>query len=60
ISWVTRIFLFMEWSTGLWVVEPHFDALQCQLTSVIHIDTILHSAHLIPVYGPKFIPSNFA
>ncbi|KAF8986113.1 hypothetical protein BDQ17DRAFT_1493098 [Cyathus striatus] len=38
-------------NTGLWMVEPHFDALQCRLTSVIHVDTILRSAHLIPVFG---------
>ncbi|KAF8997257.1 hypothetical protein BDQ17DRAFT_1391906 [Cyathus striatus] len=45
-------------NTGLWMVEPHFDAFQRRLTSVIHIDTILRSAHLIPVYGPRFIPSH--
>ncbi|KAF9007622.1 hypothetical protein BDQ17DRAFT_1389069 [Cyathus striatus] len=45
-------------NTGLWMVEPHFDALQRCLTSVIHIDTILCGAHLIPVYGPSFIPYN--
>ncbi|KAF8992148.1 hypothetical protein BDQ17DRAFT_1392882 [Cyathus striatus] len=45
-------------NTGLWMVEPHFDALQRRLTSVIHVDTILRSAHLIPVFGRRFIPSH--
>ena len=34
---------------GLWRVEPDCDARGRHRSSVIHIDTILHSAHLIGV-----------
>ncbi|KAG1849733.1 hypothetical protein F4604DRAFT_1883752 [Suillus subluteus] len=40
---------------GMWMVEPEFDANGQCLTSVVHLDTILRPAHLIPVYGNHFI-----
>ncbi|KAF8806107.1 hypothetical protein BYT27DRAFT_7224463 [Phlegmacium glaucopus] len=30
-----------------------------QLCSVIHLDSILHGAHLLPIFGHKFLPINF-
>ncbi|KAG1840904.1 hypothetical protein DFJ58DRAFT_718262 [Suillus subalutaceus] len=42
-------------NTGMWMVEPEFDANGQRLTSVVHLDTILRPAHLIPVYGNHFI-----
>ncbi|KAG1842603.1 hypothetical protein F4604DRAFT_1884713 [Suillus subluteus] len=42
-------------NTGMWMVEPEFDANGQRLTSVVHLDTILCPAHLIPVYGDHFI-----
>lgn len=45
--------------TGLWRVRPDHgtNGARRRLESIIHVDTILRSAHLIPVYG-KFTPRN--
>ena len=42
--------------TGMWIVEPDWDCNGQRLTSIIHIDTAVCSAHLLPVYGSAFIP----
>ncbi|KAG1874100.1 hypothetical protein C8R48DRAFT_745984 [Suillus tomentosus] len=42
-------------NTGMWMVEPEFDANGQCLISVIHLDTILRPAHLIPVYSNDYI-----
>ncbi|KAK0435379.1 hypothetical protein EV421DRAFT_2011156 [Armillaria borealis] len=39
--------------TGLWVVKP--DA----IISVVHLDSLLRGAHLIPVYGSHLVPFKF-
>ncbi|KAF8900409.1 hypothetical protein CPB84DRAFT_1680498, partial [Gymnopilus junonius] len=41
--------------TGMWMVEPDFNALGKQAQSVIHLGSILHCAHLMPVAGNVFI-----
>lgn len=45
--------------TGMWRVKPDFDQQQQRVCSVIHIDSILRAAHLLPVFGKKIIPENF-
>lgn len=43
--------------TGMWIVEPEFDTqTHGRLMSVIHLDTIMRNAHLLPVYGSAFVP----
>lgn len=42
-------------NTGMWMVEPEYNAEGDHLVSVIHLDTILCSAHLIPIYGSHFL-----
>jgi hypothetical protein len=42
--------------TGMWVVEPDMDARGQRVTAVVHIDSVVRGAHLLPVYGPAFIP----
>ena len=45
--------------TGMWMVHPDIDQHQHQhVLSVIHINSILHAAHLIGVCGSSFIPDN--
>jgi hypothetical protein len=41
--------------TGMWIVEPDWDERGQRITSIVHIDTAVRGAHLIPVYGPKEI-----
>ena len=45
--------------TGLWRVELDYDERGQRTCSVIHIDTILRSAHLIGVAGPQLLPKHF-
>ncbi|THG93454.1 hypothetical protein EW026_g7789 [Hermanssonia centrifuga] len=45
--------------TGMWVVEPDYTADGSSLYGVVHLDTILRAAHLIPVFGDAIIPANF-
>ena len=45
--------------TGMWVVKPEADRHGERLTTVVHLDSILRGAHLIPVYGSSFIPPPF-
>ncbi|KAG1871596.1 hypothetical protein F4604DRAFT_1881075 [Suillus subluteus] len=44
--------------TGMWVVELELleDGAHC--VSVIHLDSIFRAAHLIPVFGGDFVPTN--
>ncbi|CAK5264834.1 unnamed protein product [Mycena citricolor] len=41
---------------GMWMVEPDLDARRRRVLDVIHIDSILRGAHLVPIFGKKFIP----
>lgn len=46
-------------STGMWMVEPEVDEDGFQTSDVVHTDCILRGAHLIGVYGDRFIPRGF-
>lgn len=41
--------------TGMWIVEKEYDHRGDPYTSVIHIDSILRAAHLIPVFGTRAV-----
>jgi len=56
VHWFERIGNDPDEGTGMWRVEPQVDDHGSRYTSVIHVDTILRAAHLIPVYGHDFIP----
>lgn len=45
-------------STGMWIIRPDRTR-GMQDKSVLHLDTFLHAAHLIPVYGHQTMPLNF-
>ena len=42
--------------TGMWIVEPDLDTNHKRITSVIHLDCIVRSAHLLAVCGEQFLP----
>ncbi|KAJ7666342.1 hypothetical protein B0H17DRAFT_951049 [Mycena rosella] len=48
-------------NVGMWRVEPDLDGRRHhdRFMDIIHIDTILRSAHLIGIYGDKFLPRHF-
>lgn len=45
--------------TGMWVVEPELDNAGQRECSVIHLDTIVRSTHLIGSYGSSSLPRSF-
>lgn len=55
IHWFTRTDEDPDEDTGMWIVEPESTEEGDQNISVVHLDTILRAAHLIPVYGEEFI-----
>ncbi|KAF7334397.1 hypothetical protein MVEN_02268800 [Mycena venus] len=44
---------------GMWMVEPDLDHRRRRIVDIIHIDSILRGAHLIPIYGDKPLPRGF-
>ncbi|KAJ6556913.1 hypothetical protein B0H10DRAFT_1847268 [Mycena sp. CBHHK59/15] len=44
---------------GMWMVEPDLDGRGQRVMDIIHIDSTLRGAHLIPIYGDTFIPHHF-
>ncbi|KAK0437733.1 uncharacterized protein EV420DRAFT_1280535 [Desarmillaria tabescens] len=47
-------------TTGMWVVKPDYQGRnQCPWISIIHLDSLVHGAHLLPVFGPRPMPLNF-
>ncbi|KAI6013170.1 hypothetical protein BKA83DRAFT_4466263 [Pisolithus microcarpus] len=40
---------------GMWMVRPTHSANNSPFFNVIHLDTIYRAAHLIPIYGTRFI-----
>ena len=45
--------------TGLWRVIPDYNVTGRRMCSVIHVDTILRSAHIIGVAGSEMLPIRF-
>jgi len=44
--------------TGMWVVEPDFHPDGSAFRAVIHLDSILRAAHLIPIFGQDTISTD--
>ncbi|KAF8871508.1 hypothetical protein BD779DRAFT_1453918 [Infundibulicybe gibba] len=44
--------------TGMWRVVPEMKHGE-RVVSVLHLDTFLRGAHLLPVFGDDFLPHNF-
>ncbi|KAH7905240.1 hypothetical protein BJ138DRAFT_1138338 [Hygrophoropsis aurantiaca] len=58
VHWFARISDEPDENTGMWKVQPQFNDDKSAEISIIHIDTIFRAAHLIPVYGSKFVPKS--
>ena len=44
-------------TTGMWIVEPDTSDDDGEtLTSIIHLNTVLRAAHLLPVFGSEHVP----
>jgi len=55
IHWFSRVGDGPDEDIGLWVVKPDFDDDGKPDLAIIHIDTIIRAAHLIPVYDSQYI-----
>ena len=56
IQWYSDVSNAPNEDTRMWVIEPDFSDDGSHFSTIIHIDSIMRGAHLIPVYGPDFIP----
>ncbi|KAG1846538.1 hypothetical protein F4604DRAFT_1884154 [Suillus subluteus] len=41
--------------TGMWMVRPACGTNNAPIYNIIHVDSIYHAAHLIPIYGRRFL-----
>ncbi|KAK7684404.1 hypothetical protein QCA50_012351 [Cerrena zonata] len=59
IEWFEPVVNNPDELTGMWVVEPEFDGDGIRECAIIHLDSIVRAAHLIPVYGVDSLPPFF-
>jgi hypothetical protein len=55
IHWFSHVRDEPDEDTGLWVLKPDFDNDSKPDLAIIHVDTIIRAAHLIPVYDSQYI-----
>ena len=58
IQWYTTISDGPDKDTGMWIVQPDFNANCKHELAVVHLHSILRGAHLIPIYGQEHLPSD--
>jgi hypothetical protein len=58
VDWFSRMGRSRDSEMGMWKVRPDIRQGQC-LCSVIHLDSFLCGAHLLPIFGKIFLPINF-
>ena len=58
VEWFSTIGRTRDHETGMWKVRPDIRQGQ-RLRSVIHLNSILHGAHLLLNFGHNFLPTNF-
>ena len=54
VHWFSRVAESADEGTGMWVVESDLDEGK-PLTAIIHLDTIVRAAHLLPVFKDGFV-----
>ncbi|KAJ6454819.1 hypothetical protein C8R45DRAFT_1188893 [Mycena sanguinolenta] len=58
VEWFKEIGRSPDVCTGMWVVEPEHRG-RNRLVTILHLDSLLRGAHLIPVFGTAHIPIGF-
>ncbi|KAI6031144.1 hypothetical protein PISMIDRAFT_88613 [Pisolithus microcarpus 441] len=58
IQWFSNVSDGPDKDTGMWVVQPDYDADGQRELEVVHVHSILRGAHLIPVYGCTHLPAD--
>lgn len=59
VEWFKRSGRSPDDATGMWKVKPDFQGRHREVT-VLHLDTFLRAAHLIPVFGDDPLPVDFS
>ena len=59
VDWFLPVAGEVDELTGMWIVAPETDNQDRRVQSVISLDSIIRSAHLIPVYGNDLVPIDF-
>lgn len=59
VHWFSRASTESDEDTGMWVVEPDRHSDGSPVCQVIHLDTILRAAHLLPVFGKEELSEDF-
>ena len=56
VHWHSGLGDSVDENTGMWVIEPYILDDGRPQTAVIHLDTIVYLAHLLPIYGEEQAP----
>jgi hypothetical protein len=59
VNWFVPVSQEPDHVTGMWVVKPEILGGK-PTVEVIHLDSIVQGAHLIPQYGTGFLPEDFS
>ena len=55
VQWFSRVGQSADPETGMWIVQPDVTDDGIPITSVIHLDTVIRAAHLLPVFKRNFV-----
>jgi hypothetical protein len=58
IRWFPDIAEEPDADTGLRIVQPEDDDAGEPVYEVVHLDSIVRAAHLLPVFGPEMVPAD--
>jgi len=59
VEWFKKVGRSPDKITGMWNVTPEYKRNRERLITVIHLDSVLWAAHLIPVFGRQYLPPHF-
>jgi hypothetical protein len=59
VHWFKRVGASPDSETGMWKVRPETYRNGQHIVSILHLDTFLHSAHLLPVFRQDVLSFDF-
>jgi hypothetical protein len=60
VHWFSHVGQSADPGMGMWTVEPDVMDDGAPLAAVIHLDTIIRAAHLLPVFKKEFVPRDLS
>ena len=60
VHWFSHVGQSADPGMGMWTVEPDVMDDGAPLAAVIHLDTIIWAAHLLPVFKKEFVPRDLS